>query len=259
MNRDILMTATQWQLHTPLEAIVFDCDGTLSTIEGIDELARVNGVSKPVKALTAEAMGSTGMNPALYQKRLELVQPTRDQVLTLGEDYFTHCVPDAQAVIELFSSLKKSVYLVSAGLHPAVKIFGGKLQIPQENIFSVDIEFDAHGTYKDYEKTSPMTYSYGKRDIVTEIKARHPRIGFVGDGLNDLAAYDSVSRFVGFGGAYFRQNIADACHYYIRALTLAPLAALLLTPAEVEHLGPRHKKLYDQGVALIQAGEVLIR
>ena len=81
-----------------------------------------------------------------------------------------------------------------------------------------------------------MTYSNGKRDIVTQLQSRHERMGFVGDGLNDLVVKDLVTRFVGFGGAYFRQNIADSCDYYIRALTMAPLLALMLTGQEREKI-----------------------
>ena len=42
------MKAPTWQLDHPINAIVFDCDGTLSIIEGIDELARNNGVGDAV-------------------------------------------------------------------------------------------------------------------------------------------------------------------------------------------------------------------
>ena len=102
-----MMTLPEWQLKAPLEAVIFDCDGTLSTIEGIDELAKQNHVSEPVEALTAEAMGTTGMNPLLYQKRLALVQPRREQVLALGQDYFANQVPDVYAVIQALKHLHK--------------------------------------------------------------------------------------------------------------------------------------------------------
>ncbi|TAK75879.1 MAG: phosphoserine phosphatase, partial [Gammaproteobacteria bacterium] len=59
-----------WQPQAPIPAIVFDCDGTLSMIEGIDELAKHNGVSEAVQALTAEAMEKTGLHPDLYRQRL---------------------------------------------------------------------------------------------------------------------------------------------------------------------------------------------
>lgn len=248
-----------WQLEKPLDAIVFDCDGTLSIIEGIDELASVSNVSEPVAALTALAMGTTGINPVLYQKRLDLVRPRHDDVIALGKEYFSRRVPDSAEVIALFKRLNKSVYLISAGLDPAVKIFGEKLKIPDKNIFSVGIQFDDHGNYLDFDRDSPLTRANGKQEIVAKLKNQHADMAYIGDGLNDLPVLDLVTRFIGFGGAYFRQNIADLCHFYIRSLTLSPLLPLLLTPAEADKLFAEEKLLYVKGLALINQAEVIIK
>jgi phosphoserine phosphatase len=252
------MTATRVQLQLPIDAIIFDCDGTLSSIEGIDELAKQNGVAAPVEALTAIAMGSTGINPDLYQQRLSLVKPRREQVLALGSEYYQEITPDARAVVQIFQHLKKPVYLVSAGLLPAVKIFGELLQIPAENIFAVNIEFDEAGNFSGYDHTSPMTHADGKRRIVTEIKHQYPNVAYVGDGLNDLAVYDLAARFVGMGGAYFRQNIADKCEFYIIDKSLTPLLPLLLTAKETAALDDTEKTFYQKGLQLIKSGGVKI-
>jgi hypothetical protein len=42
-----------WQ---PYDKVVFDCDSTLTKIEGIDELAKLKGKYKAVKTLTNKAM-----------------------------------------------------------------------------------------------------------------------------------------------------------------------------------------------------------
>ena len=250
------MTSLQWQLETPLSAVIFDCDGTLSTIEGIDELAKNNGVSETVKSLTAEAMGKSGINQELYQKRLNLVYPTQKQVLDLGQHYFTHQVPDAKEIIRVFKRLNKVIYLVSAGLYPAVSIFAKLLQIPCENVFAVNIQFDAAGQYKDYDRTSPLIHHNGKQVVVNQLKTSHPTLMYIGDGLNDLVTYDIVTRFVGYGGVYYRENIATQCQYYIRTLSMAPLLPLSLTQEEYEKLTPPELHLYAKGVAAIQEGLV---
>jgi phosphoserine phosphatase len=251
------MTISAGELQLPVDAIIFDCDGTLSQIEGIDELARQNGVSAPVESLTAIAMGSSGINPDLYQKRMDLVRPNRTQVLALGNEYFQQQMPDALEVIALFHGLGKSIYLVSAGLLPAVKIFGELLQIPAANIFAVGIDFDAAGNYTGYDHQSPLTHAHGKREIVAEINKKHARTAYVGDGLNDLAVYDLVTRFVGMGGTYFRQNIADHCQFYINEKSLTPLLPLLLTRAE-QNNSLTENSFYQKGIMLINAGDVKI-
>lgn len=240
-----------WQLQTPIDSVIFDCDGTLSTIEGIDELAKLNGVGDIVKSLTSEAMGTTGLNASLYQKRLELVYPTATQVSTLAQQYYAHRVPHIEAIIQLLNRLNKSVYLVSAGLSPAVSAFGDMLQIPRDNIFAVDIAFDRDGRYLDFERSSPLVQHDGKRQVVRNIKAQHQHILYVGDGMNDYAVYDMVTRFVGYGGAYYRENIAARCQFYITGASLLTLLPLALTHHEYQCLAPIDQSLYQQGVARI--------
>jgi phosphoserine phosphatase len=258
-GKEKIMTAPQWQLQAPLDAIIFDCDGTLTTIEGIDEIARQNGVSSPVEALTATAMGTTGLNPQLYHKRMELVLPQREQVLALGTEYFSKVTPDAYSVIQLLQRLQKKVYIVSAGLYPAVKIFGELLQVPSHRIFAVEVMFDKNGNYVSYDQESPFTRASGKRDIVMNLQRQHLTTGYVGDGMNDLAARDIVTRFIGFGGIYFRENIADKCDFYISTPSLSVLVPLLLTAAEIKLLTEPEQVLSGKGFDLIESGAVNIK
>jgi phosphoserine phosphatase len=242
------MSPLNWQLETPIDSVIFDCDGTLSTIEGIDELARKNNIGNLVESLTADAMGKTGLNQSLYEKRLNLVKPTKQQVAELGNDYASNLVPDIKTVISILYKLKKEIYIISAGLLPSVVSLGTSLNIPRENIFAVDITFDDAGNYLDFDKSSPLCNRDGKREIIAQLKDKHKNIAFVGDGLNDLAAYDLVLRFVGFGGFYYRKNIAERCKYYITVPSMSPLLPLVLTHNEYEKLNPKEKELYQKGM-----------
>lgn len=246
------MATPSWQLETAIDAVVFDCDGTLSTIEGIDELAKLNGVYEIVRALTEEAMGKSGMHEKLYAERLQLVRPTYLEVQQLGKNYFQHRVPEVQNVIRLLKQLQKTIYIISAGLDIAVKQFGNLLNIAEENIFAVALFFDAAGNYLDFDRSSSLCHSLGKRQVIERLKQLHNHILFVGDGLNDLAVKDLVTRFVGFGGCYYRENIARQCDYYIRTLSMAPLLPLALTQNEQILLKNKDKELYNQGVIAIQ-------
>jgi len=242
------MIPTNWQLQTPISAIVFDCDGTLSAIEGIDELARMNGVYEAVAALTAKAMGETGLNLETYQERLALVKPNQQQLETLSHAYLTNCVQDALPVIQTLMRLNKSIYIVSAGLNPAVTLFGESLNIPRENIYAVDLKFDAHGNYLDFDHTSPLVNLNGKRVIVSDLKLRHETILHIGDGLNDYDAHDLVTRFVGFGGFFYRENLEKLCKYYIKTPSLVSLLPLALTQDEYTQLSPSELDLYLKGI-----------
>lgn len=237
--------------ETPFDAIVFDCDGTLSHIEGIDELAKTNHVGEEVMRLTAEAMGVTGINPELYQKRLDLVLPTPQQVQALGRSYFEHQAPDLLPVIKMLQELRKAVYIVSAGLYPAVVDFAKLLELDPANVFAVDIYFDTAGNYRDFDHSSPLVHANGKRLIAEQLCQRHKQIAYVGDGMNDYDTHDVVARFIGYGGAFYRENIKQKCQYYISAPSMAPLGPLILTKQEVASLTPLGAECFAKGLSLL--------
>lgn len=253
------MITESWQLETSMDAVIFDCDGTLSTIEGIDEIAKENGVKDEVESLTSLAMGTTGIYPDLYKERLDLVQPRREQVQALGKKYYEHRVAAVTQVIQIFKRLHKTIYIVSAGLLPALKVFGELLQVAPQNIHGVHILFDVDGNYVSYDRETPFSHADGKMEVVSMLKMRHPEILYIGDGLNDLPVKDLVSRFVGFGGAYYRKNIADHCNFYLNAPTMAPLLPLGLTEMELANLTAEEDKIYKEGLRLIHEGKVLMK
>lgn len=242
----------QQQLLDPVSAIVFDCDGTLTKLEGIDELAYKNNVGTEVQRLTAEAMDKTGLTEELYEYRLNLVKPSKAQVLQLAEDYLREVTPDTPAVIEILQNLGKKVFIVSAGVNPAVKEFAATLGIPQEQVFAVDLCFDEVGNYVDFDRASPLVENSGKPFVVSRLHEHYPRILHIGDGSNDFATHDIVSRFVGYGGIYYRPWLEQACEFYMRAPSMAALLPLALTDAEAQSLYGSTQELYECGRKLLQ-------
>jgi phosphoserine phosphatase len=245
-----MLTSTHWQLETPVNAVIFDCDGTLSSIEGIDELARVNNIGVQVQALTNEAMSHTGLNPDLYRQRLLLTKPTQKQVIELGQTYFKHQSTDVHAVVQILKRLNKSIYMISAGVNPAVSLFGQQLGIPQTHIFAVNLEFDATGNYQAFDESSPLVNNNGKREIVAHLHAKHQYTGYTGDGMNDFVVRDIVTRFIGYGGTFYRENLAKQCDYYI--INMSALLPLLLTASEYDRLNADEQALFDKGIAALQ-------
>lgn len=234
-------------LLEPIDAVVFDCDGTLSQIEGIDELAKKNGVGTEVATMTAEAMAKTGLTLKLYQQRLKLVMPSHGQLVTLAEEYFAAKTEDALSVIRVLQSLNKAVFIISAGLNPSVRLFGQLLDVPAKQIYAVDVKFDEKNEYVSFDERSPLVRKNGKREIINRIKKTYPRLVFIGDGINDLEAGDLVVRFIGYGGSYYRENIAEQCEFYLHRPTLAGLLPLSLTSSEYQQLSPVEQRLYNKG------------
>lgn len=241
-------------LLEPIDAVVFDCDGTLSQIEGIDELAK-KGVGDEVKRMTALAMAKTGLSPELYQQRLSLVQPSYSQLVALATEYFAATSEDAFQVITLLRRLNKAVFIISAGLNPSVTLFGQQLTVPAEHIYAVDVIFNEKKHYLSFDEHSPLVHKNGKREVINQIKQRYPRLVFIGDGINDLEASDLAVRFIGYGGAYYRENIAEQCEFYLRHASLASLLPLALTELEYQKLSASEQKLMIKGIQLLELGD----
>ncbi len=253
----LLSQVSDWLPKQPFQVVSFDCDATLSHLEGINVLATQNGVGSEVAALTQKAMRETGLCPSLYRERLELVRPSSQQMLELGGLYFDERTPNACLVIALLQSLGKRVYVLSAGLLPSVKVFSEKLQVPSGHVYAVDCFFNEDGSYNDYEQASLLTKMDGKLTLLRELCDPEERIAHVGDGMNDVAVAGKIESFVGFGGGKCHDKIKQYSDQYIINNSLAPLLPLVLTAEEVLALNPAQQALFEKGCQAILSGQVL--
>ncbi len=269
--------------------VIFDCDSTLSTIEGIDELARlaeeesddftsnsVNRTAVSIAALTKKAMEGDIPLEAVYNQRLLAVNPTRKQIQRLAGLYRDRAISDARTVIEALQSLEIQVFIVSGGLIEPVREFGTWLGIPRQNIFAVDVEYDQlagkwwqyweqpeginpHANHLAVE-TNPLTTTGGKQRVIARIRALHPgRALMVGDGLSDLEAQCEVDLFIGFGGVVYRPVVMKELAVYIHSASLSPVFPLALGQAgqsPQRSQAAHFAALWADGIRRILSGEV---
>ncbi len=126
----------------PFEIVIFDCDSTSSTVEGIDELARWVGKEAEVAALTQPAMNGELPLEAVYSRRLELLHPTREHLQRLGQLYQDTLIPDAAQVIAALKRLGREVFVVSGGLAERMREFGVWLGLPDSHLHAVKVEYN---------------------------------------------------------------------------------------------------------------------
>jgi len=132
--------------------IFFDCDSTLTRLEGLDELARLKGVADEVADLTRRAMDGELPLEEVYVRRLALLQPTRRDLRVIEHAYRENLVEDARAVVAALRALGREVFIVSGGLYLAVAGLARVLGIPGSHIRAVEVEFDQlAGRWWDYQ------------------------------------------------------------------------------------------------------------
>ena len=74
--------------------VIFDCDSTLSRIEGVEALA--SEYRSEVAALTEAAMSGAVPLEQVYGRRLDLIQPTMADLERVGRQYVAERVPGVE-------------------------------------------------------------------------------------------------------------------------------------------------------------------
>jgi phosphoserine phosphatase len=210
-----------------LKLLIFDCDSTLSAIEGIDELGRLRGpdVFKRVEEMTNEAMDGKIAVEAVFGRRLEIIRPSSADVAAIGRRYIETVEPEALAAIAAARSAGWTPLILSGGFRHAIRPLADYLGI--ERVEAVDLFFDAAGNYTGFDESYPTTRSGGKPEVIARLKREFSpaKVVMVGDGASDLETKPVVDLFVGFGRYTAREKVKREAAAFI--LRLEDLAGLL--------------------------------
>lgn len=106
------------------DIICFDCDSTLSKIEGIDELAKRVGLGEDLAELTNQAMNGLISLEAVYEKRLSLIKPTQDDIQAISLQYIDEIVDGVKEVFSQLLEQNLEVHIISGGLRQAILPLG---------------------------------------------------------------------------------------------------------------------------------------
>lgn len=255
----------------PYQHIFFDCDSTLTAVEGIDVLAQSSGKGWRVEVLTRAAMEGQLALEDVYDRRLSAVKPTRKQIASVRQVYKRNIVQDAAAVVSALQALGHAVYIISGGLAEPVVEFGLFLGVPRENIRAVGVRYNelsgrwwqndqlsaSEKRYLDHDDGA-LTVSDGKARIMRDLLGnQRGRTLMVGDGLSDLFAGKGADLFVGFGGVVRRAPVESSADCFVSSPSLAPLIAVAAGPAALLELREKgYGELATRTDQLINTGAV---
>jgi phosphoserine phosphatase len=211
----------------PPKLIIFDCDSTLSAIEGIDELARVRGpeVHARVEAMTRDAMEGKIPVEEVFARRLAIIRPSHANVAAIGRLYVEQVEPTARATIKQLKAAGWTPIILSGGFRQAIAPLAQHLGIAR--VEAVDLFFDAKGEYAGFDEKFPTTRSGGKPVRIAELKRElsPARTVMVGDGVSDLETKPVVDLFIGFGRYTPRAKVKAGAAVFLTSL--ADLSAVL--------------------------------
>ena len=226
--------------------VVFDCDSTLTYVEGADELAKLKGLGREVSKITHQGMnGEITFAQSLYQ-RLSLLRPSKKDIEHIYQLYRENLVEDVEELVEALRFLKKEVFIITGGYQLAVERLGKFLRIGKSNIFGVRLKFGKNEDFVGVQK-GHLTANGGKAKMVSKISKTGPTV-LVGDGVTDLEAKESVDLFVGFGGVIERDVVKRNSEVYVKARSLAFILPLVCNREEsIKIKKSKFKNLYLKG------------
>ena len=209
------------------DIICFDCDSTLSKIEGIDELAKLVGLGDELAELTNLAMNGVVPLEAVYEKRLALIQPKQSDIDAIAQQYIAEMVDGVTEVFNILSEHGKEIHIISGGLRQAILPLAALLNVPEQRVHAVNIYFNEDGSYQDYERSSPLARTGGKADIVSQIKKEYS-IAVIGDGKTDMEAKQAGAFVIGFGGVVDRAVVRELADVFVAETHLTAILTHVL-------------------------------
>ena len=227
---DEVETGASVIIHPPARPgpnlIFFDCDSTLSSIEGIDELARARGpeVFKRSEALTNAAMNGEVPISEVFPRRLDMIQPDRELCESVARLYIETLVPGAAEAVDRLRAEGWMPIILSGGFAPLIHPLADLLSIP--DVEAVPLHLDEEGRYLGFDATYPTTRNGGKSEIIREWRTAllPEKVVMVGDGISDLETRDTVDLFVGFGGVIARDAVRRSAEAWITSMADLPPA-----------------------------------
>lgn len=196
--------------RSDMKLLFLDCDSTLSSIEGIDELAAAAGekVHREVVDLTNAAMNGEIPLDEVFPRRMEIIKPDAATCREVANRYLATIQPGALKAVQDARAGGWTPVILSGGFAPLVAPLATCLGI--HHVEAVPLSHDSAGQYLGYGKRFPTTRGGGKSEVIRRwIDATHPAlVVMVGDGASDLETAEVVNAFIAYAGVVHRPAVA---------------------------------------------------
>ncbi len=205
--------------------IIFDCDSTLVTIEGLDCLAKKYHREEEIAAITSLGMSGNLPFSQSIRRRLNILKLRQHDLEWLGDQYIHNLTTGAADLVNSLKQMDVNIYLVTGGPRPAVDKLGQYLDISPKNIWASCL-LEERG-YMCADDQCVMTTDFGKETVVKQISKSGPTV-VIGDGMTDYNAGKHADMFIGFGRVIKREKVEALSPLYIQDNNLLILQQYLI-------------------------------
>ena len=160
--------------------------------------------------------GVVPLNEAI-KLRLDLIKPSKNDLINFQMKHETKITPKITEVISILQSRGVHIYIVSGGFREMIQPFATKYNIPSERIYANSFIFDLNDNYLNFNQTEITSHDGGKPAVIQRLKDlyHYKHIIMIGDGVTDLQTKPTVDAFIGFGGVAVREVVKAQADWFI--------------------------------------------
>ncbi|AIT10144.1 phosphoserine phosphatase [Candidatus Francisella endociliophora] len=196
--------------------IIFDFDSTLIKKESLEIILEPLLKESPEKIFEIEKITNLGMQGDLdfresLEKRLAMASPTKQSIKDFADKYCPDILTDG--IAELIKQLKSNgdnIWIFSGGIAESIEPFADYLQIPRENIFAVEVNWDNEGNFDCLDNSNGACDS--KLVAFEKVKNRFEgEVIAIGDGYTDYQLFEKgvADKFIAYVEHVERKNVLD--------------------------------------------------
>lgn len=162
-------------------------------------------------------MGGQVLFQDALQERLQLIQPSIQDIERLLAAHPPRLTPGVAEVVERLQARGTHVYLVSGGFRQMINPVASRLKVPMHRIFANNLLFGPDGSYRGFDESEPTSRDGGKPAVIQSLKDRHgySPVVMIGDGATDMQARPPADTFIGFGGVVVREKVKQGADWFI--------------------------------------------
>ena len=214
-----------------MASIVFDFDSTVVSKETLDYAIAKALAAHPERdriICEIEAITTLGMEGAIdfresVRRRVSVISLSQSLLQDTGRDMLEHVTSGFPTLFAWLRAEGHDIHIASGGYIECIGPVAEHLGVDAVHTHTNRFIFSSEGDIVGFDEDALLWTDQGKTPVLHAIRALRPgeKIVIVGDGANDLRAYESgaADDFVGFGEHAIRTTVQSRAPHFVTSAT----------------------------------------